>query len=284
MRISKYLSNIEDFNGKKIIIAGGTAGIGLSLINQLLMKGATIVLLARNLSKAESVKKDLLIKYPEAKIDIIQYDQSDYDLIDSAVLAIKEKHSDFYAFVANAGILCPKDKKLSKQGNPLTIETNFLGLYRFLEQMVPLFNNKRYVMQGSVAASLIGNKKVDIYNNKYKLFKQYNISKACVESLWHYYYLNNKDNEFILTEPGVVSTDLFNNFNWFLRVVGGFAVKVSSHSVEKASLTLLKGLTKDAHNGTYIVPRGTMTIFGYPKIKKFPKRRIREYLIKQVKS
>ncbi len=102
MPINKYLSLIPSFQQKKILVTGATSGIGLSLTKQLLSKDAHVVMIIRNIDKGNKVKEELLTQYPNAKIDIIQYDQSDYDSIDKAIIQIKEKHSDFYALAANA--------------------------------------------------------------------------------------------------------------------------------------------------------------------------------------
>ncbi len=279
MSINKYLSHIPSFNNKKILVTGATAGIGLSLTKQLLNKDAHIVMLIRNIEKGERVKEELLEQYPNALIDIVKYDQSDYESIDQAFLEIKEKHHDFYAFVANAGILYPPKGKKSKQNNPLTIETNYLGLRRMMDYLLSSFNNKRYILEGSVVAGTKIKKNTDIYSDKYSLFKQYNISKACVEALFYHYYTTNQDNEFLLTEPGITSSDIFRGFKQPIKSLGKAFVKIFSHSVNKASLTLLKALLEDSQNGDYIVPRGIFTFMGYPKKKSFPNKRKRDFLI-----
>ena len=276
MSIEKYLKGIESFKDEKILITGCTSGIGLELLDILLSKEAHVVMLIRNQKKGQEV----INKYPDSEIDIVQYDQSDYESIDLAIKEIKEKHSDFSALVANAGILFPDKNLLSKQGYPLTIDTNFLGLKHFLDNLTPLFKKKRYILQGSLAAGLKVKKEWDIYDSKLPLFDQYNLSKAGVEALWHHYYINDKDNEYILTEPGVTSTDILRNFKEPIKTMGKVFMKTVSHSPKKASLTLLKALTKDTHNGDYIVPRGMYAIAGFPIYKRFPKKRIREYLIK----
>lgn len=283
MSIKGYIDNIENFKDGKIIVTGGTAGIGLELVKILAEKEAHIILLARNLSKANKVKENILKEHPFINIDIIQYDQSDYQIIDKAVLEIKEKHRDFISLVANAGILYPNKKEMSKQNHPLTIETNYLGLRRFLEQLIPLFKNKRYVIQGSLVAGSYINKKTNIYSDKYSLFKQYNISKSCVEALWNHYYKNNKDNEFILVEPGITASDIYRGFHQPMRTIGKGFVKIFSHSVKKASLTLLKGLSKDSKNGDYIVPRGIFTIMGYPKNKKISEEKKKRFSYQFIK-
>ena len=284
MSINKYLSTIESFKGKKIIVTGATSGIGFELVKKLALKDASIILLARNLDKANKVRETLLSINSSISIDIILYDQSDYDLIDSAVKEIMEKHSDFYALVANAAIMCPPKKEKSKQGLPLTIDTNFLGLKRFLDQLIPVYKEKRYIIQGSLIAGFNIKKDVDIYNNDYPLFKQYNISKMCVESLFYYYLVNNKDNEFILTEPGVTGSDIIRYFKEPIKTIGKLFLKVTAHSPSKASLTLLKGLTSDSQDGDFIIPRALFSMRGYPRYKKYPNKRRREFLINKINN
>ena len=51
MSVKKYLNKLEDLTGQKIIVTGGTSGIGLSIVKELLIKGADVVVLARNITK-----------------------------------------------------------------------------------------------------------------------------------------------------------------------------------------------------------------------------------------
>ena len=191
-------------------------------------------------------------------------------------ILLKEKYSDFDICICNAGIMLPKKELRSKQGRSLTLDTNFVGLAHFLKQIVPLYKNKRYVLQGSLAASINIPKK-DILNPSRRLFNQYNTSKAGVESLFYYYFLNNKDNEFILTEPGVSSTDLFNGVIFPANVIGRTVFKVIVHKPNKASLSLVKATSKSSKNGDYLVPRGLGTISGYPKYKKLRRKQYKNY-------
>ena len=279
MKISRYLERIESFKDKKIIITGATAGIGLELAKHLVTKDATLVLLVRNIEKAKGVKKTLLEVNPNSTIDIVYYDQSIYSSIDDAVNTIKDKHSDFYALVANAAIMLPPKSAISAQGYPLTIDTNYLGLKRFLSQINHLFEGKRIIIQGSLISGFHVSKKVDIYSNKYAMFKQYNTSKSCVEALWYHYLVNDQRNEYILTEPGVTSSDIFREIKQPIRAIGKVFVNIVSHSPKKASLTLLQALSKESKSGDFIIPRGLFAISGYPKYKKVPNKRKREFLI-----
>ena len=60
MSVQKYLEKFPSLENKKIIVTGGTSGIGLSIVKEVLIKGADVVIMARNLTKANEVKDNLL--------------------------------------------------------------------------------------------------------------------------------------------------------------------------------------------------------------------------------
>lgn len=62
------LSNNFSFQGKSVLITGGSRGLGLSLAWNLLERGAQVTLLARNKDELEKGKEKLLADYPSASI------------------------------------------------------------------------------------------------------------------------------------------------------------------------------------------------------------------------
>ena len=277
MTLKKYLTKIEDMTNKKIVLTGGTSGIGLSFLKHLVDKNAFVILLVRNIKKAEAIVKEL--NYPN--IDIIEYDQSSYNSIKKGIDILLDKYPSVDSIVLNAGVMS-RTKDLM-EGHPYSIGVNYYGVRYFIEYIAPKLTNKtKIIIQGSLVAGFHLNKKTDIESNNFKTFKEYNISKMCVEA---YTYKLIKERlypniDFVLTEPGVTSTSITRDLDSFLKHVGKVFVSTFFHSVNKASLTLLEAVSSRAIHGSYIVPRGLFTISGYPKYKEFPKKRIREYLIK----
>lgn len=277
MSIKKYLASIEDLSSQKIVLVGGTSGIGLSFLKFLVKKNAYVILLARNIKKAEAIVDELNYR----NIDIIEYDQSSYSSIQKGIDELLNKYPKVNSIVLNAGVIS-KTKELM-EGHPYGIGVNYYGIRYFVEYICPKLDSKtKIVIQGSLVAGFPINKKTNIEDNNLKTFKEYNISKMCVEA--YFYKLVSKriypNIDFVLTEPGITSTNITRNLDSFLKHAGKVFISTFFHNADKASLSLLEAVSIRANNGSYIVPRGLFTVSGYPKYKKFPKKRRREYLIK----
>lgn len=281
MSVNKYLDKLEDLIGKEILITGGTSGIGLSIVDELLYKGASVVVLARNQNKSKEVKSAMQEKYPDCHLDFIDFDQSDFSSIKKAVTTIISEHSSFYALIFNAGIFYVG--KFQNADMSPTIKTNYVGLAYFLKLLLPkLEGNHRLIIQGSLGAGFHLKKINSLKEKDLSSWKQYMISKAGVEMLYyHYSLLNNEKISFYLVEPGVTNSSILRDFHTPIRQMGKVFLKVASHSPKKAALTAMLALQSNI-KPCYIVPRGPFTWSGYPQIKAFPKKRIREDLYKML--
>lgn len=278
MSVKKYLDRLDDLSNKEVLVTGGTSGIGLKIVDHLLYKGARVIVLARNEAKAKEVKNNLLIKYPNAQLDFIKYDQSDKESIAHACEEIISNHPNFYALVLNAGIFSMKKDENSTI--PLTIKTNFVGLAYFLKLLVPrLTGEHRLVIQGSLVAGWRSKKINSLKDNKLSNFQKYIVSKSGCESLFGYYQNLGLGNlSFYLIEPGLTATDIIREFHTPIRQMGKVTMKMFPNSTSKAALPALLALQENI-SSCFIVPRGLFSWRGYPKIKPFPKKRNRTHLL-----
>ena len=281
MKINQYLANLEDMTDKKVIVTGGTSGIGLCIVKNLLAKNAQVVVMARNIKKAEEVKNQLLEIYPNNPLTFVQYDQSDKDSIIKACNKIIKEHSDFYALILNAGLIQSKKAMTYINDVPKTIYTNFIGTNIIIDYLLKFLKGEhRIIIQGSLVGGLSFRKIKTLKVKKMRTLKQYTISKAGVEALFHYYSLKNDNHiSFYLVEPGVTNSDIIREFPPIIRKLGHIFLKVVSHSPNKASLTAMVALQSETNRNSYIIPRGFLSCMGYPKFKKFPKKRERPYLV-----
>lgn len=280
MSVKKYLDKLEDLTGQKIIVTGGTSGIGLSIVKELLYKGADVVILARNMTKANEVKAKLDELYPN-RTTIVQYDQSNDESVINAANIIVKEHSDFTSLVLNAGVFQSKNKQSTVDDMSLTIKTNYVGVKIFLDHLLPqLKGEHRIIFQGSLVAGWHDKKIESLKDKNLSGFQQYIISKSGIEALYyHYTKLEQNQFSFYLVEPGLTSTDIIRDFPAFIRWAGKIFMRVVSHSSDKAALTAMLAVQSTTEKNSYIVPRGIGTYMGYPKIKIFPKKRERAYLI-----
>jgi NAD(P)-dependent dehydrogenase (short-subunit alcohol dehydrogenase family) len=91
---------------KKILITGGTAGIGLAIAKKALSEGADVIITGRDLNRLELVKQEINDK----NLKIICWDVSDLSLLDKKVNEIKTYFpSGVDVLVNNAGVLLGQD-------------------------------------------------------------------------------------------------------------------------------------------------------------------------------
>lgn len=271
MKISKYVDSIGSLENRKIVLIGGTSGIGLELLKHLVHLKAQIILLALEKDIANKLKEEYSL------VDTIYYDQSSYESIDAAIDILLNKYPDLDTIVLNAGVL--GISKIMENGYPGTISINYIGARYFIDTISPRLKQEvKFVIAGSFAAGLRVKKNADIKSPKLSTFDQYNISKAYLEAYFYkmsttrpYKYLS-----YVCAEPGLTNTSIIHNYNKVVRFLGYYFLKWFFHSPRKASLGLLLGISNKSKNGDFITPRGLFRLSGYPKIRKFPKRRIRD--------
>ena len=273
MNINKYINNLGSFENKKIVLIGGTSGIGLELLKHLVNTKAQIILLAIEKELSQNLKDEYKL------LDVIYYDQSSYKAIDTAIEELLSRHKDFDTIVLNAGVL--GITKVLDNGYPGTIAINYIGARYFIDTISPKLDHKaRFVIAGSFAAGLHIKNKADIKSPKLNHFQQYNLSKAYIEGYFYKLFIENKypKLEYVCAEPGLTNTGIIHNYNRVVRFLGYYFLKWFFHSPKKASLCLLTGISNKAKNGDFITPRGLFKLSGYPQIRTLPKKRRRQYL------
>jgi len=127
----EVIKNI-DLTGKKVIITGGAAGLGLETTKTLANAGATIIIPVRNPDKA----KLSLAGFPNVELYPASFDLSDRDSINSFSRWFKKNYQKLEILINSAGIMATP-LSYDSLGNELQIATNYLGHYFLTKALLP---------------------------------------------------------------------------------------------------------------------------------------------------
>ncbi|SDA35779.1 SDR family NAD(P)-dependent oxidoreductase [Sphingomonas sp. NFR15] len=113
-----------DLTGKRIIVTGGAAGIGLETTRAFLLAGAHVTLAVRRPDAGAVVVEELRGQAPGAAIDVRPLDLADLRSVQAFVAGWSDP---LHVLINNAGIMALPERQLSPQGFELQFATNYLG-------------------------------------------------------------------------------------------------------------------------------------------------------------
>ncbi|KAL4866013.1 hypothetical protein BDV12DRAFT_210736 [Aspergillus spectabilis] len=111
--------------GKTIVITGATSGIGLETARAISESGATLLLTARDIPRAQSALSDILAK---GCVRLVEMDNSRLESIRKAagdILALGKGKVN--VLICNAGVMGVQELALTEDGFEMHFGTNYLG-------------------------------------------------------------------------------------------------------------------------------------------------------------
>ena len=114
--------------GKIAIITGGGTGIGLETVKTLAKAGATVIVPARNVKKAQENLQGI------ANVEIEELDLMDADAIDAFAEKFLASGRALHLLIHNAGIMFVPLRRDSK-GNESQLATNYLSVFRLTARL-----------------------------------------------------------------------------------------------------------------------------------------------------
>jgi NAD(P)-dependent dehydrogenase (short-subunit alcohol dehydrogenase family) len=94
-----------DFQGKKLLVIGGTSGIGLETARMVLNQGGKVVIVGKRRDKAESAQQQLSLS---GEVTALTADLSRAEDLTQFLKTLDEKHKDIDLLLNAAGIFSPK--------------------------------------------------------------------------------------------------------------------------------------------------------------------------------
>jgi NAD(P)-dependent dehydrogenase (short-subunit alcohol dehydrogenase family) len=274
LKARKWLDkNIPEQTGRRILISGGTSGIGFEAALALLYRHASVTIACRSQEKAEKTAAMIKAEVPEADLSFVYYDQS----LPSSIASLGQslETTPFDAIVLNAGIYYPEKGLTALDGTSLTFQTNAVGTYRLFAALYPTHSKARYVFVNSIANRRPRGGDFHHYvgGDPYSRNEEYMVSKRAVMATFGL-ALMSYDCDATLTHPGVTRSDILRKFAPWIKKLGNGFLYLFTHKPWKACLGIVYCASGCAARGEYLVPRGPFHISGYPKKTKLPKRRV----------
>lgn len=139
------------YNNQKVLITGGSSGIGLALAKKFIENDNTVIITGRNLSKLETVQKE----FPN--IHIFQSDVTDDAEVRMLVDDIEEKFDGIDILINNAGIMNLVDagnEENDLQKQMQEVEINYNSPIRLLHYFLPQLKKSKSAVLVNISSGL----------------------------------------------------------------------------------------------------------------------------------
>jgi NAD(P)-dependent dehydrogenase (short-subunit alcohol dehydrogenase family) len=118
--------DIPDQTGKIIVVTGANSGLGFESSKTLAEKGATVVMTARNTTKGEKARADILTAQPGASLDLMKLDVGNLASVREFAAAFKARYDRLDILLNNAGVMAiPRQETVD--GFEMQLGVNHLG-------------------------------------------------------------------------------------------------------------------------------------------------------------
>jgi len=214
--------------GKVCVITGATSGVGLEAIKRLARGGAHVVMVCRNLEKAERISREIKAEW-NVPVDIVIADFSCLDEVRNAAALIIKNYPKIDVLINSAGIHSTK-RVYTSEGFEMVFCVNHLAPFLFTQLLIDRLKESapaRIIQVNSEGHRFNGLNPEDINWEKrnYTGLRGYGASKtAQLLTVWELADLLKGSNVTInALHPGDVKTNIGNNngwlYKWFLHHV-----------------------------------------------------------------
>lgn len=209
-------------DGKVCVITGATSGVGYHTAKRLAQAGAHLVLVCRNMEKAQDVKNELAA-LTDAGVDLVHADFSNLDEVQSAASQILHQFPAIHVLINNAGMHMTT-RKLTVDGFETVFAVNHLASFLFtrllLERMIA--SAPARIIQVNSEGHRFGGLKLDDLTwekRRYRGLQGYGASKtAQLLTVWELAdRLNGTGVTINAVHPGEVATNIGMNNGFLYR-------------------------------------------------------------------
>jgi NAD(P)-dependent dehydrogenase (short-subunit alcohol dehydrogenase family) len=146
---------IPNLTGKRVVLTGGSDGMGLVIATRLAAAGADLILPVRNPQKGEAAIDVIRKTAPDATVSLRSLELSSLESVSALGETLRGEGDPIHVFIGNAGIMNPPERQTTKDGFELQFGTNHLGHAALIGHILPLLREggARVTLQLSIAAN-----------------------------------------------------------------------------------------------------------------------------------
>lgn len=268
MNYSEWLNNnAVSLKGKTIALTGSTGGIGNELCRHLLKIDAKLVLIDRNKSKSEALKRQLESEFANADIKSITADLEDIKSVDLACEKLAK--TDIDIFIHNAGAYSIPRHKCST-GYDNVFQINFVSPYYMIRKLLPYLKERhgKVIVVGSIAHNYSVADENDIdFSTRKQASLVYGNAKRYLMFALNELFVNEKNVKFAIAHPGITFTNITAHYPKLIFAVIKHPMKIIFMKPKKASLSIIKAIFDDCGYCEWIGPK-IFDVWGLPSKKK----------------
>src|SRR5580700_2992073 len=170
-----------NWTGKRVLVTGVSAGLGVETARALAAHGAQVVGAARDLSKAQAATEQVRAQAASGgSVDLVQLDLASLDSVRRCADGLLAARKPFDLIIANAGVMaCPKSK--TADGFETQFGTNHLGHFVLVNRIASLLKAGSRLVNLSSAGHRYADVDLDDPNfehTRYEEFIAYGRSKT----------------------------------------------------------------------------------------------------------
>jgi NAD(P)-dependent dehydrogenase (short-subunit alcohol dehydrogenase family) len=225
------------------VITGTTHGIGRVTSRELVHAGKTVVMLCRDVRRAQAVRDEIVRHRPGANVEVVRCDLASLASVREAAAAVRRDYPSIGLLVNNAGIASARHR-ISVDGFELTFATNHLGPFLLTALLADLLDRSARIVMVASRIHYRGRLDLDAVTNpsaRYRPTAAYAQSKLA--NVMHTFALARRMADAGISvnclHPGVVATNLLPGW---LRVVKPLITREMFDSERGARTTLYLAL------------------------------------------
>jgi len=220
------LVDVPDQTGKYVVMTG-YRGLAYHTAKALAKANAEILLLARNVEKAQETVNQIKEETKNEKISVQYMDLNKLDTIREFAKSYLESKKPLHILINNAGVMALNERQVTDDGNEVQFQTNYLGHFLLTHLLLPVIKESapaRIVMLSSIAHIA---PQAKIYFDDINLEKSYAPWKAyCQSKLACLLFAYEMSKRLVGTKitinavhPGIVKTNLWDHYENSLNYI-----------------------------------------------------------------